>query len=384
VVICKNPIAGRRPAAKPAEKLSECLAHFKLVPREFGNLKEATDFASECVGRGELRAVVGIGGDGTASAIVNNTPPGTPLAIFPAGTANLLARQFHYPRKPSAFAAMLARGRCARIDAGKVDDRLFLNMLSCGLDAVVTRRVHELRHSNPSKGHINYRTYLRPLVEALKTYSFPPVRIAFCPDCQEDNSGQSNRLACGEKSPRIQPEKGISNGLGPYCRGTQEIETSRKAPAENPPSAGSSCADQIPPDDHGGNPNSEFSASSHGLVHDTAACRELVEVSVRWGFIFNLKKYAWGLPLAPTAVVDDGWFEFCGFQKSSIWSALNYVLTAQLGGIHRFLPSCVYLRARWFRLSAEEPVEYQVDGDPGGFLPVEVEVVPRRVTLIVP
>jgi diacylglycerol kinase family enzyme len=41
-------------------------------------------------------------------------------------------------------------------------------------------------------------------------------------------------------------------------------------------------------------------------------------------------------------------------------------------------------RVRRLRIESGEPVEYQVDGDPGGLLPVDVEVIPGRVTLVVP
>jgi diacylglycerol kinase family enzyme len=36
-----------------------------------------------------------------------------------------------------------------------------------------------------------------------------------------------------------------------------------------------------------------------------------------------------------------------------------------------------------FRLEADEPVPYQVDGDPGGHLPLEIKVLPQRLTLVV-
>ena len=36
------------------------------------------------------------------------------------------------------------------------------------------------------------------------------------------------------------------------------------------------------------------------------------------------------------------------------------------------------------RIESDEPVAYQLDGDPGGMLPLDVEVVPHRLTLVVP
>ncbi len=42
------------------------------------------------------------------------------------------------------------------------------------------------------------------------------------------------------------------------------------------------------------------------------------------------------------------------------------------------------LRADKVRFTSDEKVAYQLDGDPGGVLPVEVEVLPKRLTLLVP
>jgi diacylglycerol kinase (ATP) len=36
------------------------------------------------------------------------------------------------------------------------------------------------------------------------------------------------------------------------------------------------------------------------------------------------------------------------------------------------------------RIESDVPVPYQLDGDPGGYLPLEIEVLPNRLTLIVP
>jgi diacylglycerol kinase family enzyme len=35
------------------------------------------------------------------------------------------------------------------------------------------------------------------------------------------------------------------------------------------------------------------------------------------------------------------------------------------------------------RIESDEPVPYQLDGDPGGLLPVDVEVLPERLRLVV-
>ncbi len=43
-----------------------------------------------------------------------------------------------------------------------------------------------------------------------------------------------------------------------------------------------------------------------------------------------------------------------------------------------------FFRARRVRFASAATVHYQIDGDPGGTLPVEIETLPNRLTLIVP
>ena len=40
--------------------------------------------------------------------------------------------------------------------------------------------------------------------------------------------------------------------------------------------------------------------------------------------------------------------------------------------------------AKTIRIESDVDVPYQMDGDPGGVLPVEIEVLPQRVTLVAP
>jgi diacylglycerol kinase family enzyme len=42
------------------------------------------------------------------------------------------------------------------------------------------------------------------------------------------------------------------------------------------------------------------------------------------------------------------------------------------------------LRAKRVRIEADEPVPYNLDGDHCGYLPLEIEIVPDRLTLLVP
>lgn len=104
--------------------------------------------------------------------------------------------------------------------------------------------------------------------------------------------------------------------------------------------------------------------------------------AARWAFVVNLPVYAAGLNIAPEAVGDDGLFDVTTFSRGSLWHGLRYVSHALVRRQHR-LPDYKSARASRVRIEADEPVPYQLDGDPGGYLPLEIEMVPSRVTLLV-
>ena len=54
-----------------------------------------------------------------------------------------------------------------------------------------------------------------------------------------------------------------------------------------------------------------------------------------------------------------------------------------LGRHNSLTDCCIHLAAR-VRIESDRPVPYQLDGDPGGFLPLEIEVLRGRMTLLAP
>lgn len=105
--------------------------------------------------------------------------------------------------------------------------------------------------------------------------------------------------------------------------------------------------------------------------------------SARWMFVFNLPCYAWGLKFTPQASGLDGRLDLCSLRRGAIWHGLRY-LGAVLGRQLSDLADCVTGQIENVRVEAEEPVPCQLDGDPAGFLPLEISVLPRRLTLLAP
>ncbi|HEU4911182.1 MAG TPA: diacylglycerol kinase family protein [Actinomycetes bacterium] len=95
--------------------------------------------------REECDVVFVAGGDGTVMAAVTALAGGeTPLAILPAGTGNLLARNLGLPLGDEEAALRIGvSGRTMRIDVGVCEDRKFAVMAGLGLDAAIMRDAPE-------------------------------------------------------------------------------------------------------------------------------------------------------------------------------------------------------------------------------------------------
>jgi diacylglycerol kinase (ATP) len=242
---------------------------------------------------GQLRAVVAAGGDGTVRLVAENTAPGTPLLVLPLGTENLLARYLELTPDPIQLARIIDDGLTVSLDAGSANERLFSLMAGCGFDADVVRRLHDNR-----RGHIHHLSYAKPILDAIRKYDYPELRV-------------------------------------------------RYAPADTPEGA-------------------EFSE----------------EMTARWVFVVNLPRYAGGLSFAPQASGTDGLLDVCTFKEGSLWYGLVYLGGVMLGQ-HEGMQDFTRVQTRRLRVEAADHVPYQLDGDPGGELPVEIRVLPRRLTLLV-
>lgn len=298
VLISVNPKAGRRSAATRVEEFAQLVGRQGFEVRIYTDLTEVAAEANRLHSGGRLRALVGVGGDGTAAELANRTENGVPLTLLAAGTANLLSKHLGLNGRPEQLCRTIADGRLARLDAGKADGRLFLVMVGCGFDADVVRSVHAHREKNVRGAHIGYLSYSKPILKSIRSYRYPELRV-YC-----DQPGE------------------LAGGPPPIC--------------------------------------------------------------ARWVFVCNLPRYGWGLPLAPGALDDDGLLDLCAFRRGSLVSGLWYVAAVQFGGWHRRMKNCVMRRACKLRIAADEPVAYQLDGDPGGVLPLDIEVLPGRVTVVVP
>lgn len=216
VLIAVNRKAGDGRKAARVELLRRALTAQDCAVTVVENLHDAIERANAEHAAGRLHAVVGAGGDGTLNALLNGTTPGVPLAVFPCGTENLLARHYRLPHTADEAAEVVARGRRVAVDVGRVGDRLFLLTLSVGFDAAVIQHLHDSR-----TGNIGHRAYLAPIAKAWREYSFPELRVTV-----DENAGRTEFRACWcfvQNLPayamrlNFTPDARADDGLLDYC-----------------------------------------------------------------------------------------------------------------------------------------------------------------------
>ncbi|MCA9216937.1 MAG: hypothetical protein KDB27_27905, partial [Planctomycetales bacterium] len=61
-----------------------------------------------------------------------------------------------------------------------------------------------------------------------------------------------------------------------------------------------------------------------------------------------------------------------------------YHLSAVVLNQHQNLSEFDSVRVKRIRIESDSEVPYQIDGDPGGFLPVNVSVSTQRLQLVIP
>ena len=291
VLISMNPRAGWRARHGHVHEITATLERAGYSVRQATDLNTLNDIARDSQITGELRAVLAIGGDGTASVVRRHVPLEVPLLVVPMGTENLLGRYLRQTTGPAAILDVVENGVVAEFDLGQANGKPFLLMISAGFDAEIIRSLHENR-----RGNISRAAYFLPTLRAMRSYEYPPLRIYWGADA---------------------------------------------APSAEP-----------------------------------TICR--------WLFGFNLPLYALGLPIAADAVGTDGLLDVCTFERGTVWNVARYLWHVARKA-HLDLPDAGLRQTPRFRLepTGGAAIAYQLDGDFAGTLPVEVEVLPKQLRLLV-
>jgi YegS/Rv2252/BmrU family lipid kinase len=99
--------------------------------------------------------------------------------------------------------------------------------------------------------------------------------------------------------------------------------------------------------------------------------------------ISNIQLYAGIVRPSREACVDDGLLDVCIFQGTGFAYTARHFISIALGQAAQN-PQLINLRGRHIRVSAKQPTAVHVDAEPIGFTPIDVQVAPRALRVIVP
>jgi diacylglycerol kinase family enzyme len=153
-LIIANPVSG----AGRGERLTTALAASLEARRCEADVRFTTPDRNGRALAGEVRpgeqdAVVVVGGDGSVNDVINGLPDEPiPVAVLPAGTANVWAREAGLPRDTERLADVLQAGHVVRSALWRANGEAFFLFVGAGLDARIVQEVEKAREAVGGKG----------------------------------------------------------------------------------------------------------------------------------------------------------------------------------------------------------------------------------------
>jgi YegS/Rv2252/BmrU family lipid kinase len=171
VAVIINPISGRR-GTDTARRRAELVSDVLTATGQAGDIfvterrGHARELAAAALSRG-VGLIAVWGGDGTINEVASSLLTGdAALGIIPGGSGNSLARQLGLKTRPEQALRAALQGQRRRIDAGRLDGRLFFSIAGIGFDAHVAGCF-----DRDTSGRRGFSTYLRLAARELLRYS---------------------------------------------------------------------------------------------------------------------------------------------------------------------------------------------------------------------
>ena len=120
---------------------------------------------------------------------------------------------------------------------------------------------------------------------------------------------------------------------------------------------------------------------SYPKMRLTADGQELDPAS--WAFVLNVPKYALGLQFVKGASGADGKLDVCTFRGGGFFRGLYYFFCVVFRR-HHSMSATQFSRFSELTIESGQKIPYELDGDPGGYLPLKIRVVPDRMAILVP
>lgn len=99
--------------------------------------------------------------------------------------------------------------------------------------------------------------------------------------------------------------------------------------------------------------------------------------------VANIPYFGGGMMICPDAVPDDGTAEVCVVSDLAKWKLLA-IFHRVYKGTHAGHPAVHFLRGKHIRIEAEHPLDTHMEGEVLGTTPLELDMVPAAIPVIVP
>ena len=147
VALFYNPVAGMGKFKYRLDDVIKYLqtAGLQVVPRRIENNNKIIELTDR-MNPEEYHTVVAAERDGTIHGVVNammHSKLDLPLAIFPEGTSNDVARYMNIPCQVKEYCRIITDGQLTGIDLGQVNEKYIINVASAGF---LTDTAHEVTH----------------------------------------------------------------------------------------------------------------------------------------------------------------------------------------------------------------------------------------------
>lgn len=150
VTVIVNPAAGRGRGARALPAIRDAFAAVGITDVRITQSKEDERLIAQRAIDEGARTIVACGGDGTWGNVANGllasgAASDVRLGLIAAGTGNDFAKTVGAPASDfAATARLVAEGREARVDVGKIEDHFFLNICGFGFDIAVLEDISKI------------------------------------------------------------------------------------------------------------------------------------------------------------------------------------------------------------------------------------------------
>ncbi|WP_039834731.1 diacylglycerol/lipid kinase family protein, partial [Paenibacillus sonchi] len=174
--IIVNPSSGKEEALDYLRSVEELLQSqgYEVTVKETQKEGDATGYSiAACEAGADM--IVSIGGDGTLHETINGLSGQAhqpKLGIIPLGTVNDFARALQIPLIPEEAVRTLASSRVQLVDAGRLNNRLFINVVAAGKLAESLTSV-----SSDDKSRLGALAYFKEGIKELAGNASHPLTI---------------------------------------------------------------------------------------------------------------------------------------------------------------------------------------------------------------